>query len=224
MKQFLKTTLAITWKDLASELRSRELLPAMLVFALLVVLIFNFALRLDPQARRSDTAGILWVTFAFAGALGLNRSLAAEKDRGCLDGLLLAPLDRSAIYFGKWLSNLAFMLLVEAVVLPVYSLLYAQNLFRPSLIGVLLLGSVGYTAAGTLLAGMAIHARTRELLLPVLFFPVVLPILIAAIEATNGCLQGLPLSDFSFWVNLLVGYDLLVVVIASLVFEMVVEE
>jgi hypothetical protein len=101
---------AVVWKDLAAELRSRELLSAMLVFALLVILIFNFALELEPGTRSAVTAGVLWVTFVFAGTLGLNRSLAVEKDRGCLDGLLLAPVDRSAIYFGKMLSNLVFML------------------------------------------------------------------------------------------------------------------
>ena len=131
----------------------------MLVFALLVILIFNFALELDPQARLTATPGVLWATFVFAGTLGLNRSMAIEKDRGCLDGLLLAPVDRSAIYFGKAISNLAFMAIVEAVVLPVYSLLYNVNLFQPGLLLVILLGSVGYAAVGTLLASMAVQTR-----------------------------------------------------------------
>ncbi len=117
--QFLRSLSAIIWKDLAAELRSREMLSAMLVFALLVILIFNFSLELDAQARATVTGGVLWVTFAFAGTLGLNRSMAMEKDRGCLDGLLLAPVDRSAIYFGKAIGNLVFMLVVEAIVVPV---------------------------------------------------------------------------------------------------------
>src|SRR5574342_79482 len=125
---------AVVWKDLAAELRSRELLSSMLVFALLVILIFNFALELDAKARANVTSGVLWVTFTFAGTLGLNRSMAIEKDRGCLDGLLLAPVDRSAIYFGKTLGNLIFMLVVEAIVLPVYSVLYNTNLFLPGLL------------------------------------------------------------------------------------------
>src|SRR5512137_1718517 len=136
--QFFRSLAAIIWKDLAAELRSRELLSAMLVFALLVILIFNFALELDAQARSTVTAGVIWVTFAFAGTLGLNRSMAMEKDRGCLDGLLLAPVDRSAIYFGKVLGNLIFMFVVEAIVLPVYSVLYNVNLFQPGLIIVIL--------------------------------------------------------------------------------------
>src|SRR5450759_4770163 len=121
---FFSAVGAIIWKDLSAELRSRELLSAMLVFALLVVLIFNFALELDAGTRRVATPGILWVTLAFAGTLGLNRSMAVEKDRGCLDGLLLAPVDRTAIYFGKTIGNLVFMLLVAAIIVPIYSVLY----------------------------------------------------------------------------------------------------
>ena len=131
---FLRALMAIIWKDLAAELRSRELLSSMLVFALLVILIFNFSMELDAEARSTVTAGVLWVTFAFAGTLGLNRSMAMEKDRGCLDGLLLAPVDRSAIYFGKAIGNLIFMLIVEVIVLPVYSVLYNVNLFIPGLL------------------------------------------------------------------------------------------
>src|SRR5512147_3151620 len=157
---FLGALGAVVWKDLAAEMRSRELLSAMLVFALLVILIFNFALELDTKTRATVTSGVLWVTFAFAGTLGLNRSMATEKDRGCLDGLLLAPVDRSAIYFGKVIANLAFMLIVEAFVLPVYGLLYNVSLLHPGLLGVILLGSVGYVGVGTLLASMAVQART----------------------------------------------------------------
>ena len=105
--------------------------------------------------RASLTSGILWVTFTFAGTLGLNRSMAVEKDRGCLDGLLLAPVDRTAIYFGKAFANLVFMLLVAAIILPIYSILYNVNLFNPGLLAVILLGSIGYTAVGTLLSSMA---------------------------------------------------------------------
>ncbi|HJS29316.1 MAG TPA: heme exporter protein CcmB, partial [Anaerolineales bacterium] len=135
---------AVVWKDLTAEWHSREVLSAMLVFGLLVILIFNFALELSVSTRAAVTSGVLWVTFAFAGTLGLNRSLSTEKDRGCLDGLLLAPVDRSAIYFGKVISSLTFMLIVEAVVLPVYSVLYNQNLFKPGLLLVFFLGSLGF--------------------------------------------------------------------------------
>jgi heme exporter protein B len=222
--RYLDAVGAIVWKDLAAELRSRELLSAMLVFALLVILIFNFALELDPSTRRVATPGILWATFAFAGTLGLNRSMAVEKDRGCLDGLLLAPVDRSAIYFGKMISNLAFMMIVEVVVLPVYSVLYTTNLFNPGLIGTIFLGSVGYVAAGTLLSSMAVQTRTRDVLLPILLFPVVIPVLIAAVKASNGYLQSLDLTDIMPYINLLIVYDVIFTAAAFMLFDYVVEE
>jgi len=221
---FLRALSAVVWKDLAAELRSRELLSAMLVFALLVILIFNFALDLEPGTRATVTSGVLWVTFAFAGTLGLNRSMAMEKDRGCLDGLLLAPVDRSAIYFGKVLGNLVFMLIVEAIVLPVYSILYNVNLFNPGLILVILLGSIGYVTVGTLLASMAVQTRTRDVLLPILLFPVVIPVLIASVKGSSAFLQGLEMADIWPWLNLLIVYDVIFTAVAFMVFDYVVEE
>lgn len=221
---YLRAVLAIAWKDLAAELRSRELLSAMLVFSVLVLLIFYFALELDVKARMDITAGALWVTFAFAGTLGLNRSMAIEKDRGCLDGLLLAPVDRSAIYFGKTISNLAFMLVVEAIVLPLYSVMYNVNLFHPGLLGVTLLGSVGYAAVGTLLAAMSVQTRTRDVLLPILLFPVIIPVLVAAVKASSGFLTGAEMTDITPWVNILVVYDVIFIAVAFMVFDFVVEE
>lgn len=221
---YLRAVGAVVWKDIAAELRSRELLGSMLVFAILTILIFNFALELDLRIRQSVTAGVLWVTFAFAGTLGLNRSMAIEKDRGCLDGLLLAPVDRSALYFGKVLSNLMFMIVVEAIIFPLYSLLYNINLFIPGLILVTLLGSIGYVVVGTLLSAMAVQARTRDILLPILLFPVVLPVLVAAVRATTSILQGLPFEDYQAWISLLIAYDAIFLGVAIVAFDYVVEE
>lgn len=221
---FWRVVAAVAWKDLRAEWRSREVLSAMFVFALLVILIFNFALDLAPKARLTATPGVLWVTLTFAGTLGLNRSMATEKDRGCLDGLLLAPVDRNAIYFGKLLSNLALMLLVAAIVLPLYSAFYNINLFRPALLLIVFLGSVGYIAVGTLLAAMAVQARTREMLLPILLFPVVLPALFAAVKASGGVLQGGTWAEVLPQVNLLVVYDVIFLAVAYMLFDFVVEE
>jgi len=221
---FLRAVFAIVWKDIQAEYRSFELISAMLVFSLLIIIIFNFALDLDPRMRQSVTAGVLWTTFAFAGTLGLNRSMAVEKDRGCLDGLLLAPVDRSAIYFGKAISNLIFMLIVEVIVLPVYSVLYGTNLFQPGLLMVILLGSIGYVGVGTLLAAMSVQTRTRDILLSILLFPVVLPALLPAIIASNGFLAGDRVEDFLFSIGLLVAYDIIFISVAFMVFDNVVEE
>ncbi len=223
-RNFIRALTAVVRKDMAAEWRSRELFTAMLVFALLVILIFNFALELDARARASITSGVLWVTFAFAGTLGLNRSMAIEKDRGCLDGLLLAPVDRSAIYFGKAISNLVFMFVVEIVVLPVYSVLYNINLVNPQLLLVIFLGSIGYVAVGTLLSTMAVQARTRDILLPILLFPLVVPVLIAAVKASGGILQDFAWEEIQGWVNLLIVYDVIFIAIAFMFFDFVVEE
>lgn len=215
---------AVVWKDVVAEFRSRELISAMLVFSLLVILIFNFALELDIRTRETVAAGVLWVTFAFAGTLGLNRSMSIEKDRGCLDGLLLAPVDRSALFFGKAIGNLVFMALVELIVLPTFSLLYNMSLFNPGLLAVILLGSIGYVAVGTLLSAMAVQARTRDVLLPILLFPVTIPVLLAAVKASTGFLQGFEMVDIRPWLNLLIVYDVVFIAVAFMVFEYVVEE
>jgi heme exporter protein B len=223
-RAYLRAIGAVVWKDIAAEWRSRELMGSMLIFALLVIIIFNFALELDIRTRETVTAGVLWVTFAFAGTLGLNRSMAVEKDRGCLDGLLLAPVDRSAIYFGKTLANLVFMLIVEAIVLPIYSVLYNVNLFHPGLILVIVLGSIGYVSVGTLLSSMAVQARTRDVLLPILLFPIVLPVIVPALKASNAFLQGFAMSEIWPWLNLLIAYDVVFIAVAFMVFDYVVEE
>jgi heme exporter protein B len=221
---FLKAVAAVIWKDIRAEFRSRELFSAMLVFSLLIILIFNFALELNIRTRQSVTAGVLWSTFAFAGTLGLNRSMAIEKDRGCLDGLLLAPVDRSAIYFGKVISNLVFMLIVELIVLPVYSMLYSVNLFQPGLLLTIVLGSIGYVGVGTLLSAMSVQTRTRDILLPILLFPVVIPVILAAVKASNGFLTGADWSEIVLPLNLLVAYDVIFIAVAFMVFDTVVEE
>ena len=224
MNSYLSAVRAVIWKDLKAEWRSRENLSAMLVFAILVILIFNFALELDIQAQEYLSAGVLWSTFIFAGTIGLNRSMAVEKDRGCLDGLLLAPVDRSVIYFGKAIGNLIFMLIVEIVVLPIYSFLYGVALFQPGFLLIVLLGSIGYIAVGTMLATMVVQVKTRDILLPILLFPLTLPVVIAAVKASQGFLQMLPITEISIWINILIVYDLIFIALAFMVFDFIVEE
>jgi len=211
-------------KDLAVEWRSRQLIVAMLIFTLMVILIFNFALELDARVRSEVSAGVLWATFAFAGTLGLNRSMALEKEGHALDGLLLAPVDRSAIYFGKALANLLFMLAVAAIILPVYAILYNVNLLNTGFLTVVLLGAWGYSSIGTLLAAMSIQARSRELLLPVLLFPLLIPVLVAAVRASSSFLQGLDSSYIWPSLNLLIAYGVIMPALAYIFFDFIVEE
>lgn len=221
---FGKAVLALAIKDLREELRARELINAMLLYAVLAVLIFSFALELDAEARETSIAGVFWVTVVFAGMLGLNRSLAAEKDRGNLDALLLAPVDRSALFFGKMLSNLLFMLVVAALLMLLITVLFNVSLFAPWLTIVILLGTVGFAAVGTLLANMTVHTRARETLLPILLLPVALPVILSAVRASTAILSGAPQEDWIAWPQLLLVADLVLLALAYILFDFVVEE
>ncbi|MGA9348140.1 MAG: heme exporter protein CcmB [Anaerolineae bacterium] len=222
--RFLRRVLDIVQKDVAVELRTKEMLSSMFVFALLVIVIFNFAFELRVEDVRKVAPGVLWVTFAFAGMLGLSRSFALEKDKGCLEGLLLCPVDRSAIYFGKMLGNVIFMSIVEAIILPLFSVLFNVSLFEPVLILIVILGTLGFAGVGTLFSAMAVHTRAREVMLPVLLFPVVVPAMIAAVKATGGILDGRPFSEIAHWLRLLVAFDVIFLAMSFMTFDYVVEE
>ena len=221
---FIRKVWAIVGKDVAAELHTREMVSAMLVFAVLALLIFSFALDLRGTMARAAAPGVLWATVTFAGTLGLSRSLAREQQSGCIDGLLLAPVDRSAIFFGKALGNLLSMAVVEAVLLPLFSALFDVPLLRGGVLVVAALGTVGYAAVGTLLAAIAVNTRAREVMLPILLLPLALPALIAAVQATGGLVEGGGLGVVGGWVRLLVAYDLIVVAVAMVTFGYVVEE
>jgi heme exporter protein B len=221
---FLRKVLAIVHKDIIAELRTKEMFSSMFVFALLVIVIFNFAFDLRVANVKQVAPGVLWVTFTFAGMLGLNRSFILEKDKGCLEGLLLVPVDRSAIYFGKMLGNLIFMSVVEAIVLPIFWVLFNPPLFSPALILVIVLGTLGFAAVGTLFSAIAVHTRAREVMLPILLFPIVVPLMIAAVKITGGLLDGQPLSEMRNWLNLLVGFDVIFLTVSYMTFDYVVEE
>jgi heme exporter protein B len=196
----------------------------MLVFSLLVVFLFNFALQLSPQLQSGLASGLLWVTLAFAATLGLNRSAALERENDALKGLMLAPVDRSAIFFGKALSNSAFTLLVAFILMPIISLFFNQNLLRPALFLVVILGTGAYTSLGTILSALSIQSRTRDVLLPVLLYPLALPILIAASEASRGILSGQSLGELQNWLYLLLGCGILFTAAGLLLFETILEE
>ena len=221
---YLRVVGAIAWKDLRAEIRSRELINAMILFTLMTVLIFSLALELDKEARQTTVAGVLWVTVIFAGILGLGRSLASEKDRGSLDALLLAPIDRSALFFGKMLGNLLFVLVVALVLIVLLTVLFNVSLFEPRLLLVLGLGTLGFTTVGTLLSSMSVHARAREAMLPILLMPVVLPVLISAVRASTAILEEMPRADWLPWIQLLAVADVMFLVGAYVLFDYVVEE
>jgi heme exporter protein B len=221
---FLQAVISITRKDLRAELRSRELVSSMALFALLSIFIFSFALELDRQARVEAVSGVLWVTVAFASILGLNRSLAMERDQGNLDAMLLAPVDRSAIFFGKLAGNLVFALLVGLVLLPLMTVLYNADLIRPWLLVMLVLGTLGLSTVGTLLATMTVQTRARESLLPIVMLPMALPVILAAVRASTSILNDSPIDDWIAWPQILLVVDVIYIVMCYLLFEYVIEE
>jgi heme exporter protein B len=219
-----RATFAIVWKDLRAELRSKETISAMLVFALLAILLFSFALELDKTGREASAAGVLWVTLVFAGTLGLGQSLGREKDQGCLDGLLLTPTDRSALYFGKLIGNFIFMMIVAVMLLPILTVLYDVSFFKPLIVIVLLLGVFGYAGVGTLIASMSVYTRGREIMLPILLLPIALSVLIPAVRATRGLLELIPINELINWFGLLVATNLIYITLAYMLFDFIVEE
>ncbi len=223
-------TLRVIWaifvKDLRVEWRHRETLAAMCVFGLLVVFLFNFAFEPAGEESLRLLPGLLWIAFAFAGVLGFNRSFAAERENGALEGMCLAPVDPGAIYLGKMLANLFFLGIAETVMVFVASVWYNFS-FIPSLRWFALATffcTLGYVAVGTTFAAIAVNTRMREVMLPVLQFPVAIPIFIAGVEASTGALKGDPPGDYSNWIKLGASFSVIFVVLSYLLFEFVLEE
>ncbi|MBF8266836.1 MAG: cytochrome c-type biosis protein CcmB [Dehalococcoidia bacterium] len=224
MTGFWATVSALVWKDIRAELRTKDVVISVLTFALLSLVIFNFALRPSPQVIPIVAPGVLWVAFTFAGVLGLTRTFVLEKDRGNLEGLLLTPTSREAIYVGKMLGSLVFMLVAEVVVLPLFAVLFNLSPFRPGLLLVMLLTTIGFTAVGTLFSAIAINTRSREIMLPMLLLPLVVPVIIAAVVASGTALEGGSWSEMAKWLQLIAVFDVLALVFSAFAFEQVLQE
>lgn len=218
---YLRKTWAIAAKDLRAEIRAKEVFSTMIAFGLLAVMIFGLAFDLRVPNALMVVPGILWVVILFAGMLGLHRSFGAEVDRDSLAALLLAPMDRSAIYFGKLIANLVFLLLMEILVLPVLLVIFDTNLFHAWILAGLLLGSLGYAGVGTLFAALTANVRARESMLPVMLLPVMIPVFVAGVSLTAGVLDGRPMSGLWRWLQMLLVYDVLFIVVAYLVFDLI---
>lgn len=220
---FLLTVRTLVWRDLLAEYRSREVLGGGIVFALLTLVVFNFAIDLRVDTAEDVAPGILWLGFAFAGMLAFGRSFAAERERGTLEGLLLAPIDRGAIYLARAITNAILMGIVELVSLPVFVGLYNLRVAWSDLLLTTALGTIGFTGAGTLVAAIAANTRAREIMLPLLLLPLTVPVLIASVKATAMAVGAQPAEELP-WLQLLVGFDVIVVAASFLVFEYVLDE
>ena len=224
--RFLRKVWLIVRKDIALELRTKEILSSMFVFTLLVVVIFNFSFQGQEANSKGLSSGVLWVAFTFAGILGLSRSFISEKDEHCLEGLLFSPIDRGAIYLGKMLANLIFMLIVEAMIFPVFAVFFDFDILQsiPQLIPIFFLSTLGFASVGTLLSAISVNTRTREIMLPLLLFPVMIPVIISAVRSTANALSGGPFVETAPWLKLLVAFDAIFLVISLLTFDFVMEE
>jgi heme exporter protein B len=222
----IRLAVAIAAKDIRAELRSRTALLSAVVFAALVLVVFNFAR--DPTVLpASDLApSVLWVTFALAAMVALNRAFNIERENGALDGLLLAPVPREALFLGKLLANLAFVGTVELVTLPLFTLFFNVSIVRalPGVLAVTALATIGFVAVGTIFSAMAVRTRFAELMLPVLLLPFMVPPLIGAVQVTSRLLAERPLSEMWGWLRLLALYDIVFVTLCALAFPAVVDE
>jgi len=215
----------VLWKDVLTERRSKAALNALLFFSLLLLFIFQFTLGGDRERLTAALPGLLWLGFVLSGLVGLGRTFLLERENDCWDGLLLTPGDKSAIYLGKVAGNLLLMLIVEVILLTLFALFFNVDVGRalPALGLVLPLGTIGFAAVGTLFAAMTAHVRAREVLFPVLLLPVVVPVLLGSVRATDAALAGEPLSAVAQWLQLLVAADVIYVVAGLLTFDALLE-
>lgn len=218
--------LAILLKDLQIELRTKETLSALLLLGLLTLVVLSFAFDPSSPLREPAAPGVLWVALIFAGTLGMNRSLLREREHDCLQGLLLAPIDRGTIYLAKTAANFIFMAAAQVILLPLFVFFFNLPLLLTigRLTPVLLLALLGFAAVGTIFAAVSLRTRAREVMLPLLMLPLATPLFIAGIQATSELMSGKPFSAVSHWLNLIGAFDVVFLVVGWLGFEYAVEE
>jgi heme exporter protein B len=220
--KFLRRTLAVAAKDLRSEIRSKEAVNASVSFALVILLLFSFAFDLEPEQIRDIAGGLLWLIFAFAGTLILNRSFARELVNDCLDALLASPVSGAELFFGKCLANYVLLVIVECISLPFFAVFYDVRLPHLGLLFVvMLLGSWGITVIGTMFSAMTVNLRLRELMLPTLVYPMLVPALIGAIELSRVLITNGKLAENFIWFRILVAFNVIFTILALALVEIV---
>lgn len=224
MKTFLQDIATLLWKDLLAELRTKEITISILVFALLTIVIFNFAFEPAPERVGLIAPGVLWVAFSFSGVIGLNRTFVIEKERGGLQGLVLCPVEREALFLGKAAGTFIFMCIMEIIILPIFSILLNLPIFMPGLLAIAFLSNVGFVTVGTLFSAIAVNTKARDFMLPLLFFPVITPLLILAVKSSSLVISGGPWTDVLGLMWKIAAFDAIYLVVATLIFEFVLEE
>ncbi len=226
MARWLRLALLVAAKDLKVEVRSKTALLSSLVFAALVLVVFNFARDATLVSSLVLAPSVLWITVAFAAVIALNRAFNLERENASMNGLLLAPIPRRVIYGGKLLANLAFVGVVELVTLPLFVLFFNVDLWGAlgGILAVMALATLGFVAVGTIFSAMVVRTRFAELMLPVLLLPFMVPPLIGAVQATSRLLTDRPLSEIAGWLRLLAVYDIVFVAVCVWTFPFLVEE
>src|SRR5699024_2355946 len=228
MKYLLVPALAIAWKDIYHEWKTKQIITTMLIFSGLIIVTFSFAFDPSNEAVRALVPGVIWVITIFSGILGLNRSFTAEQQQDRVHAFIVAPVDPSGVFIGKFLANFIFVLAVQVVSIPLLFILFDFHIIGYGrifyLIAILFLGTFGFIAVGTLLAALSSHSKSSEMLLPVLLFPLTTPIVIGAVEATRAILihpDGI--ASVLNWILLLTAYDVIFFAAGFLLFEYVLE-
>jgi len=224
MKSTIHPWLIIIWKDILLEFRAKDITISVLVFGVLLAIVFNFALNINPQQISEIAAGIIWVSFAFSGILIMSRTFVREQEQGGMEGLLLSPISRDVIFLSKVLVSFLFMIAIEAILLPVFATMLNINSFSWILIITVVLATLGFATVGTLFSFMAVKTRSREIMLPVLFFPIILPVILGAIEASKGSFGIGYEPSWNRWLPLIAIFDALFLVICPWIFSYLVEE
>ena len=224
--EYFKKAIVLFLKDLKIEFRTKEALNSMFVFGLLVFIVFNFAFDLTRIETLEIASGVLWIAFTFSGILGLNSSFSFERENSAIEGIILAPVDRSAVYLGKLMSNFFLMLLFEIVLLPFFIIFFNLRIFSdlPVLFLVMILGTLGFVTVGTIFSAISANTRMREIMLPVLLFPVSVPVIIGAVESTSFILLGNNQELLWSWIQRLFGIDIIYFIASFLLFEYVIVE
>ena len=224
MKRSVVAIKTILWKDLLLELKSKDVIISIVSFALLALVIFNFAFGSSSQLASLIAPGAIWVSITFAGVIGLNRLFVIEHDQGSIVGLLLTPVSRDSIYFGKMLSMFVFLTISEIILLPIYAILFNTSITHPIFLLIVVLGTIGFASLGTLFSAMAVNTRSREIMLPVMFLPIVMPILIGSVVASANILDGGGWSDAARGIHIIIVFDVLSLVVSPLLFEQIMQE
>jgi heme exporter protein B len=222
---FLRQTHLLLWKDLLLEMRRRESLLTMFFFGILLLFVFHFSFDLTPERVTQMAPALLWLAFLFTGTLGLAQLFEGERSNHCLDALLLSPMDRGALFLAKTSFNVILMVLVEIVVIPLFWILFNLQSWEilPTLFMVAFLGTLGFCVLGTLLAAVTLKAKARELLLPLVLFPLMIPVILATIRCMENVLRMGEVGDAAPWLRLLLGFDVIFVTLGILIFDWVVD-